>query len=83
MSQSQLQDVRDYLSKSLRELADSDASAEEMARIIERAKATSQVSGAIVATVKVELDAIRTAERTGMLPAVVGTPKRIAIGVDK
>ena len=74
---SELQDVRDFLRKSLCELADSDASAEEMRLKIERAKATSIVAGSIVQTIKLECDAIRLAEATGMLPESIGAPVKL------
>jgi hypothetical protein len=61
-------DVREFLRKQLAELADSDATPEEMALKIERAKATSQVASTYIAAVKVEIDGIRLADEIGVLP---------------
>lgn len=66
-----MKDLRDYLAKQLAELADSDASPEEMALRIERSKATSQVVQTYIGTVKAELDAIKLYSDTGHLPAFV------------
>lgn len=68
------QDVRDYLCKALVELGNSDATAEEMALTIERAKATSNVAGQYTNLVKAEIDAIRLMDDTGRLPASVTVP---------
>ena len=68
------QDVRDYLCKALAELGDSDATSEEMALIIERAKATSNVAAQYTNLVKAEIDAIRLMDDTGRLPASVTAP---------
>ena len=68
------QDVRDYLCKALVELGNADATAEEMALTIERAKATSNVAAQYTSLVKVEIDAIRLMDDTGRLPASVTTP---------
>lgn len=69
-----LSDVRDYLRKQLAELADSDATPEEMEARIKRANATVSVANAVVSTVKVEIDAIRLMDDTGMLPVSVEQP---------
>lgn len=72
-----MKDVRDYLLKQMAELADSDATAEEQAARIERAKATSQVAQTYIQAVKTELDAIRVMDDTGRLPLSVEAPARI------
>jgi hypothetical protein len=72
-----LNDVRDYLRKQLAELADSDASAEELEQRIKRANATVSVSQAIVATVKAEIDAIKVFSDTGLMPSSVEAPKEL------
>lgn len=72
-----MKDVRDYLLKQMAELADSDATAEEQAARIERAKATSQVATTYIAAVRTELDAIRVMDDTGRLPSSVDAPARI------
>lgn len=68
------QDVRDYLCKSLAELADSTATPEEMALNIERAKTTSNVAAQYTNLVKAEIDAIKLMDDTGKLPASVTAP---------
>lgn len=70
------QDVRDYLCKALAELADCDATPETMALNIERAKATSNVAAQYTNLVRVEIDAVRIMEQSGMLPGSVSTPVR-------
>lgn len=72
---STMNDVRDYLMKQLAELADSDASPEQQAQVVERAKATCLVANSIVATVKTEIDAIRLYDDTGKLPCAVPMPQ--------
>lgn len=74
-----MNDVRDFLMKQLKELADSDASAEEMALKIERAKATSTVASTFIASVKCEIDAIETAHETGKLAGAVAQPQQLRI----
>lgn len=69
-----LNDVRDYLRKQLAELADSDATSEEMDGRIKRANATVSVANAIVSTVKAEIDAVRVMADTGLLPASIEAP---------
>lgn len=63
-----MKDVRDFLMKQLAELADSDASAEEMAIRIDRAKASSGVASAYCDSMKLELEAIRLLDATGRVP---------------
>jgi len=66
-----MKDVRDYLLKQMAELADSDATPEQQAQVIERAKASAHVAGTYINAVKVEIDAIRLLDETGRLPASV------------
>lgn len=68
------QDVRDYLCKALVELGNADATADEMALTIERAKATSNVAAQYTNLVKAEIDAIRLMDDTGRLPVSVTAP---------
>lgn len=70
-----MKDVRDFLTKQLAELADSDATPEEMELRIKRANATTQVANTYVATVKTEIDAIRAFESCGSLPAAIEPPR--------
>lgn len=72
-----LKDTRDYLQKAMRELADSDATADDMNLIIARARATSQVAAAVVATVKTECDAYQMAHNIGILPAGNSAPNQM------
>jgi hypothetical protein len=72
-----LNDVRDYLRKQLEELADSDATPEELELRLKRANATVSVSQAIVATVKTEIDAIKVYYDTGLMPSSVEPPKEL------
>lgn len=76
---STMNDVRDFLMKQLKELADSDATPEEMALKIERAKASSMVAGTFIASVKCEIDAIETAHETGKLAGAVAQPQPLRI----
>lgn len=73
-----VKDVRDFLLKQLAELADSDLTADEAKLVIEKAKATSQAAGTYIAAVRVELDAVKLFDETGLLPGAVETP--VAIG---
>lgn len=63
-----MKDVRGFLMKQLAELADSDATPEEMAARIDRAKATAGVAGTYCETVKLEMEAIKLFDETGKLP---------------
>lgn len=69
-----MKDVREYLLKQLAELADSDATPEEQAQVIERAKATSGVAQTYIQAVKVEIEAIKLLDETGRLPVAVEAP---------
>lgn len=57
--------VRDLLIKQLKELSDSDASKEEVALSVEKAKASSIVANSYIQAVKTELDAVRVMYDTG------------------
>jgi len=72
-----VKDVRDFLLKQMAELADSDMTADEAKLAIEKAKATSAVAAQYIAAVKVELDAVKLFDETGMLPADIETPQAI------
>ena len=69
-----MKDVRDFLTKQLAELADSDLKGEELSAALERARATSLVASTYVSTVKTELDAIRVLDDTGRLSAAIEAP---------
>lgn len=69
-----MKDVRDFLLKQMAELADSDATPEQQAQVIERAKATSQVATTYIQAVKTEIDAIKLYDETGRLPLSVEAP---------
>ena len=69
-----VKDVRDFLLKQLAELADSDMDQEQAKLAIEKAKATSQAAGTYIAAVRVELDAVKLFDETGLLPGAVETP---------
>lgn len=72
-----VRDVRDYLLKQMAELADSDMTADEAKVAIEKAKATSNVAAQYVAAVRVELDACRVMDDTGLLPGGVEAPQAV------
>lgn len=67
-------DVRNHLVAVMEALNDEGATPEQLAANIERAKAMSLVSGQYIATVKVELEAIRLYDETQLLPASVERP---------
>lgn len=69
-----MKDVRNYLLKQLAELADSDATPDEQAQVVERAKASSLVASTYIQAVKTEIDAIRVLDETGRLPVAVEAP---------
>lgn len=69
-----MKDVRDFLTKQLAELADSDLKGEELSAALERARATSLVASTYVSTVKTELDAIRVLDDTGKLASAIEAP---------
>lgn len=72
-----VKNVRDFLLKQMSELADSDMTAEQAELVIEKAKATSQVAGTYIAAVKVELEAVKVWDETGLLPGAIETPTAI------
>lgn len=72
-----VKDVRAFLLKQLAELADSDMTAEEAKLVIEKAKTTSAVAGTYINAVRVELDAVKLFDETGMLPGAIETPEAI------
>lgn len=72
-----VKDVRDFLLKQMAELADSDMTEDQAKLAIERAKATSQAAGTYIAAVKVELEAVKLFDETGMLPGAIETPTAI------
>lgn len=72
-----VKDVRGFLLKQLAELADSDMTAEQAKVVIEKAKTTSQVAATYVNAVRVELDAVKLFDETGMLPGAIETPTAI------
>lgn len=69
-----VKDVRDYLLKQMAELADSDMDADKVKLAVERAKANSQAASTYISAVKVELDAVKLYDDTGLLPGGVDTP---------
>lgn len=72
-----VKDVRDFLLKQMAELADSDMDAEQAKLVIEKAKATSGIAAQYVAAVRVELEACKVLDETGMLPGGVDAPEAI------
>lgn len=80
-----ISDVRDFIGKAIKEVANSDATPEEMAAVLERAKQTCALAGAYVQVVKCELDGARLYADHGVIPASISAPvvrveKRKAIG---
>lgn len=67
-------DVRNHLVAMLEALGDESADSESMERTIKRAQAASGVAAQYTAAVRVELDAIRLMDDTGLLPTSVDTP---------
>lgn len=72
-----MKDVRDFLTKQLVELADSDLKGEELSAALERARATSLVASTYVSTVKVEIDAARLLDDTGKLVSAIDAPAEV------
>lgn len=62
-----VEDVRNHLVAMMEEIGDKNAGDEAL----ERAKTMSQLAGAYVQAVKVEIDAIRLLDDTGRLPSSV------------
>jgi|GEM_PF-3282949 len=73
-----VKDVRDYLLKQMAELADSDMDADKAKLVIEKAKATSTAAATYVNAVRLELDAVRLFDETGLLPGAVEMPSAAA-----
>ena len=71
MSRTTTTDVCDFLGKALRELADSDATPEELQAIIERAKASAAIAQAYTGIARVQLDAVKLAQETGYMAETV------------
>ena len=69
-----VKDVRDLLLKQMLELADSDMTPDQAKIAIEKAKATSQAAATYIGAVKVELDAVKLFDETGLLPGAIDTP---------
>lgn len=63
-------DVRDHLVLMLEQLGDPEVKAE----VIERAKTSALVAGQYIASVKVEIDALRLADEIGCIPSVLESP---------
>ena len=72
-------DVRNHLVAMLEALGEDNVPAEEMTQRIARAKATSEVAGQYVATVRVELDAIKVMDETNLLPGSVDQPQQVTV----
>lgn len=69
-----ISDVRDFIGKAIKEVANSDATPEEMAVVLERAKQTSALASAYVQVVKCELDGARMYADHGVIPASIDAP---------
>lgn len=67
-------DVRNHLVAVMEALNNESATAEELAATVERAKAMGGLAQQYVAAVRVELDAVRLMDDTGLLPASVDAP---------
>lgn len=69
-----INDVRDFIGKAIKEVANSDATPEEIALTIERAKTTCGLVGQYVQVAKIGLDAVRVYSDTGLLPEGIEVP---------
>jgi hypothetical protein len=69
-------DVRNHLVAMMESLNDEQATPEQQAVNIERAKAMSSLAQQYVGAVRVELDAVRLFDETRMLPSSVEAPAR-------
>lgn len=67
-------DVRNHLVMVMESLNNEDATPEQAASAIERAKAMSLVTSQYIAAVKVELDAIKLFDETQLIPASIERP---------
>lgn len=70
-------DVRNHLVAAMEALNDEGATPEQLTQAIEKGKAMSGLATAYIASVKVEIDAIRLAEEVGMLPASIAEPTKV------
>ena len=75
-----ISDVRNLLVQAMEDLSDRDATPEELAQTVERAKQLSSIASAYVQTVKVEIDAIRLMDETDRLPSSIEQPALIEYG---
>lgn len=64
---SEMAELRGFLMKSIRELADSDASGEELDNTVKRCKAQGEMVRTYVQTVKTEIEAISLAFDAGII----------------
>lgn len=69
-----ISDVRDFIGKAIKEVANSDATPEEMSAVLERAKQTSALASAYVQVVKCELDGAKLYAEHGVIPASIDAP---------
>lgn len=60
MANNKLSDLRDHIFMALERLADEGMTAEQVAQEVEKSKAISALSSAIIASAKVEIDYINT-----------------------
>jgi hypothetical protein len=71
-----IEDVRNHLVAAMEALNEENLSAEQLAQAVERGKAVSSLATAFINAVKVETDAVRLFDETGMLPGSVAAPIR-------
>jgi hypothetical protein len=70
------EDVRNHLVSAMEALNSEDASPEERAVAIERGKALSGLAAAYVNCFKVEIEAVRLIDETGLLPSSMAMPSK-------
>lgn len=70
-----LEDVRNHLVAAMEALNQEDATEEQRNVAIERGKALTGLATAYVNSVKVELDAVRLVDETGLLPSSMTMPQ--------
>lgn len=75
-----MKDVRGFLLKQMKELADSDLKGAVLAEKIKKAQATSQVATAYISAVKTEIDAYKVFDDTGTLPDAIEKPQLHQLG---
>lgn len=79
-----VEDVRNHLVAAMEALNDDGAKPAQVAEAIEKAKAMSSLATAYIASVKVEVDAVRLASDVGLLPASFGEPTKLkTLGVGR